>query len=245
MSATVAPGVHRLGSPLVNFYLVESPDGLTLVDAGLKGYFGQLEPLLSGLGRSLADIDAVVLTHGHGDHVGVAERVRTESPAPVLIHPGDEEMARTGKPQPREGSLRPYFRHAAMYRLVAEFARRGAMPTKVGEMSPFPPAGGRLDVPGGLSAVPTPGHSHGHCALLLEDQGVLFVGDALCTYHPLIGRRGPQLMPAPFASSVEQAVESLGAVADTGAQILLPGHGEPWREGAASAVEAARRIGPT
>jgi glyoxylase-like metal-dependent hydrolase (beta-lactamase superfamily II) len=244
MSATVAPGVHRLGSSLVNFYLVESPDGLTLVDAGLKGYFGQVEALLQGLGRSLGDIDAVVLTHAHGDHVGVAERVRTESPAPVLVHPGDEEMARTAKPQPREGSLLPYLRRPATYKLFAEFARRGGLPVKIGEVTPFAPAGGPLDVPGGLRAVPTPGHSNGHCALLIEEHGVLLVGDALCTYHPLTGRRGPQLMPNAFASSVAQEVESLGAIADTGAQVLLPGHGEPWREGAASAVEAARRIGP-
>ena len=245
MSATVAPGVHRLGSPLVNFYLLESPDGLTLVDAGLKGYYEQLPELLGSLGRSLADIDAVVLTHGHGDHVGVAERVRTESPAPVLIHPADAEMARTGKPQKREGSILPALRHPATYKLLAEFIRRGATPTKIGEVAEFAPAGGPLDVPGGLRAVPTPGHSHGHCALFVESAGVLFVGDAMCTYHVFTGRRGPQLMPSAFASSIEQAVNSLGALADTGAQVVLPGHGEPWREGAVAAVEAARRIGPT
>lgn len=243
MSATVAPGVHRLGSSLVNFYLVETADGVTLVDAGLRGYFDQLEPLLRSRGRALADVDAVVLTHAHSDHVGVAERVRTEAPAPVLVHPADEEMARTGKAHPREGSMLPYLVRPATLKLFAEFARRGASPTKIGEVRTFAGEGGVLDVPGRLRVVPTPGHSPGHCVLLLEEQGVLFAGDALCTYHPLTGRRGPQLLPSAFNHSDERAMASLDAVAGTGADTVLPGHGEPWTEGAATAADAARRAG--
>jgi glyoxylase-like metal-dependent hydrolase (beta-lactamase superfamily II) len=244
-TATVAPGVHRLGSAYVNFYLVESGDGLTLVDAGLPGYFSRLETTLRDLGRTLADIDAVVLTHGHVDHVGVAERVRTESPAPVWIHPADETMARTAKPQEREGGALGYLRHPALYRFLFEAVRHDPRPTKVAELSTFPAEGGVLDVPGRPRAVPTPGHSKGHCALLLEEPGVLLAGDALCTYNPLTGARGPQLLPTAFANSVARALESLDAVAATEAGTVLPGHGEPWTGGARAAAERARATGPT
>ena len=44
-------------------------------------------------------VQAVLLTHGHSDHVGIVETVRTDAPAPVYLHEADAEMARTAKPQ--------------------------------------------------------------------------------------------------------------------------------------------------
>ena len=83
MATEVAPGVHRLGNELVNYYLIEADGGLTLVDAGLPGFLGQLEAFLRERGRTVADIDALLLTHAHGDHVGIAEDVRK---AGVPVH---------------------------------------------------------------------------------------------------------------------------------------------------------------
>lgn len=93
----IAEGVHRLGSALVNWYLVEDGDRLTVVDAGLPRYRGQLDDALRRLGRSLSDVEAIVLTHAHPDHVGFAEALRTEIGVPVLVHEADAEMARTAK----------------------------------------------------------------------------------------------------------------------------------------------------
>jgi glyoxylase-like metal-dependent hydrolase (beta-lactamase superfamily II) len=53
-------------------------------------------------------------------------------------------------------------------------------------------------------------------------------------------KRGPQLMPSGFNTSDAQAEASLQAVADSGAEVVLVGHGEPWTGGAAAAVEGAR-----
>ena len=79
----VAPGVHRLGNALVNCYLIEDGNRMTLVDGGLPGFRRQLDEYLRSRGRSVADIDAVILTHAHSDHVGIVEGVRTDAPAPV------------------------------------------------------------------------------------------------------------------------------------------------------------------
>src|SRR3954452_11136810 len=82
----VAPGVHRLGNALVNCYLIEDGNDLTLVDGGLPGFRPQLNEYLRSRGRSVTDIDAVILTHAHADHLGMVEGVRLDAPAPVHVH---------------------------------------------------------------------------------------------------------------------------------------------------------------
>ncbi|PPG74627.1 hypothetical protein C5D25_17855, partial [Rathayibacter sp. AY1D7] len=68
----VAPGVHRLEHAWANLYLIEEAGRLTVVDAGLPRTWPHLIRALEVLGRSLGDIDALVLTHAHFDHLGVA-----------------------------------------------------------------------------------------------------------------------------------------------------------------------------
>src|ERR1700684_4080632 len=72
----VAPGVHRLGDKVVNFYLVDQPGGLVLIDAGLPGHLSQLRRHLAEAGHSLGDIRAVLLTHAHPDHTGLASTLQ-------------------------------------------------------------------------------------------------------------------------------------------------------------------------
>lgn len=240
----VAPGVHRLGNALVNCYLIEDGNRMTLVDGGLPGFRPQLVSYLRSRGSSLADIDAVILTHAHADHTGMAELVRTDAPAAVHVPEADEQMARTGKTHARDGRMLPYLRHRAVYRLFFTAGRLGAARTpNITELATF--TEGDLDVPGQPRIIPTPGHSPGHVAFHLPDRGVLIAGDALCTYNPLTGKRGPQLMPRAFAFDIGQALQSLGALERIDAGVVLFGHGEPWTDGPAAAVQQAREFGVT
>ncbi len=238
----VAPGVHRLGNELINYYVVEADGGLVVVDAGLPGFYDQLVDFLRSRGRTVANLDAVLLTHAHPDHVGIAERVR-QAGVPVYVHDADADQARTGKSHPREGSILPYLRHRALWRLLITAARAGGLKTtKVAEVSTF--GEGELDVPGRPRAIHTPGHSPGHVVLHFPQQGALLAGDALCTYNPLTGRPGPQLMPGAFAWSNDRAIESLSRLDDLEG-VLLPGHGDPWTAGPPAAAARAREAGPT
>jgi glyoxylase-like metal-dependent hydrolase (beta-lactamase superfamily II) len=243
--AEVAPGVHRFGTAVFNCYLIEDGKELTLVDAGVKAFHPLLREYLRSIGRSVHDIGAVILTHGHPDHVGMAEGVRTAAPAPVLVHERDAHMARTGEIHPLEGELRPYMRYPAMWKLLYLFVRNGAFRTpRIETVTTF--TDGELDVPGRPRIVATPGHSPGHVAFHLPDRGVLFTGDALCNYNPLRGTRGPQLMPRAFAFDTRQALGSLDAIEALDAStVLLFGHGEPWADGPSSAVAHAREVGVT
>lgn len=239
----VAAGVHRVTRGVVNWYLIEDGGRLALVDAGTPRDWRALVETVAALGRTLDDIEAVLLTHAHGDHTGFAERARTDARARVLVHESDAEGARTGKVGPRDGSIRDYLGRAEFYRTFISLVRRGAgriVPIKV--LTTFAD-GEVLDVPGRPRVIHAPGHTAGCCALLLEDRRLLFTGDTMVTHNPLTGRPGPQVMPSGFNADTPAALRSLDLLAGAPADTVLPGHGDPWRDGVAAAVDAARRAG--
>ena len=191
----VADGIHLLTQGVVNFYLVEDGGKLTLVDAGAPGDWGTFERAVGSLGRTLADLDAVLLTHAHSDHTGFAERARTQAEAAVWIHGADAEAARTGAAPKNEAGFGKYlFRLEAYRTLFGLMRRKGLKIVPIHEVSTFGD-GEILDVPGRPRVVHVPGHTEGSCAILLEPQRALITGDALATRNPLTGRTGPQIGP--------------------------------------------------
>jgi glyoxylase-like metal-dependent hydrolase (beta-lactamase superfamily II) len=238
----IAPRVHGLGNPLVNWYLVEDGGRLTAVDAGLPGFKGSLATDVAALGFGLGDIEAVILTHSDPDHTGLAEAMR-EAGARVLIHAADEPKLR--KPGPKSGDAKPLnilrelWRPSLWRAMGSMLLAGGARPTRVSNAETFG-AGDVLDVPGRPRVIPTPGHTPGHCAFHFEQHSALFVGDAMCALSPVTGQTGPQLMPRAMNESNALARQSLDAIEPIAAEVLLFGHGEPWRDGVAVAVERAR-----
>jgi glyoxylase-like metal-dependent hydrolase (beta-lactamase superfamily II) len=75
----IASGLHRVGSEIINSYLIVDQDGVTIIDAGLPGYWKLLEGELSAIGKTLADVRALILTHGDTDHIGFASRLYREA----------------------------------------------------------------------------------------------------------------------------------------------------------------------
>jgi glyoxylase-like metal-dependent hydrolase (beta-lactamase superfamily II) len=241
----VADGVHRLGSSLINWYLVEDGGRFTVVDAGLPGYRPQLDEALGELGARLEDVEAVILTHGHSDHVGFSGKLHDEAGTPVHVHEADAEMTRSGKIPGGERGIRPYLLQPHLYKLLVHGVRNGAARApKVAEVSTFT-GGDVLDVPGRPSVVHAPGHSRGCCAFHFEERGLLLAGDVLCTRNPMTGREGPQIMPGSFTVDIQQALDSLAAIEAVDAGTVAVGHGDPFTRGTREAVAAAREAGPS
>ena len=232
----LAPSLHRLGSSLVNSYLVEDAGRVTIVDAGLPGYWRDLLDELAVMGRTIDDVEAVVLTHGDTDHIGFAERIRRERGVPVFVHELDADRARgeVGKPASGWGpiKLRP------LLGFLVYTARKGGLRIPpVTELVTFK-GGETLDVPGRPRVIPLPGHTPGSTALHVPAVDAVFMGDAMTTRSVLTGETGPRL--APFTLDRPQAAASLAALDGLDATWVLPGHGDPWSGGVGEALREIR-----
>ncbi len=235
----VAPGVHRGEDAHTNFYVVQDGDRLTVVDACTPASWATLRALLDAIGRRLDDVAALVLTHAHYDHVGFAERARKELGVPVWVHEDDVPLARHPMLYGRERSLVNYLPNPRFWPIVAGFLRTRAFFAE-GVKEPRRFENGSLDVPGRPQVVPTPGHTLGHCCLHFADRNTLIAGDAIVMLDPYTVRPGPRLVARAATADVERNMRSLDAIAETGAQTVLTGHGDPWTGGAEAAAEKAR-----
>ena len=245
----VAPGVHRLGDHDVNFYLIEGPDGLILIDAGVPAHLEQLRELLTDLGRSVADIRAVLLTHGHLDHTGLAHTLQ-EAGATVwihqrdaaILHDGPRSATRHAKP---ERSMLPYLlRRPSAVALPLRLARSGAFTAAAVQGARAFDADQVLeDVPGTPQAVALPGHTPGSAAYLFPDRGLLFTGDALVTADAFASHTGPSVVSRCFTHDSRAALAALDRLDELQADLLLPGHGAPFADGIRTATRQARRLG--
>jgi glyoxylase-like metal-dependent hydrolase (beta-lactamase superfamily II) len=236
VSMQISDGIHRLGSGLVNSYLVADGGGVTIIDAGLPGYWSDLPAELAAMGRSLADVRAIVLTHGHSDHIGFAEKARKKRGVPVSVHELDALLARGKVPNPATGTgpVRPL----PLLRFLALTMRKGGWHIdRLSEVSTFGD-GATLDVPGSPRVVLVPGHTPGSAALHIAERDALFVGDAFATIVVTTGVVGPQI--APFTADAAEALASLDLLAGIEARWILPGHGQPWTAGTAAAIAAVR-----
>ncbi|MEQ1553052.1 MAG: MBL fold metallo-hydrolase [Ferruginibacter sp.] len=224
----IANGVHHFDCGPFNWYLIEEEGRLTLVDAGFPGHYSVYKKGLELLGKSNKDIEAIILTHAHADHIGFAEKVRKETNAQVYVHSGDANMACKPLQLPWFGLLSNAWRaYTAKMLGVAIVNGVFTLPhlTKVQTVTD----GQILDVPGKPKILHTPGHTDGEIALLLEDRKILISGDTIVTRNLLTGALGqPQLTNPILNHNYKQAKRSLDLLRELGEVTMLSGHGTPW-----------------
>jgi glyoxylase-like metal-dependent hydrolase (beta-lactamase superfamily II) len=148
----IVPGVFRVGTTFLGCYAVEDAGAYTFIDVGLPGYWPQMTRFLAARNAPLSSVKAVVLTHYHLDHMGNAERLRTQAGAAVLVHHDDRAAAmRKGRPP-----LYPLWKPPVLH-LVGHFLRNGVARTEpVAEASGFADEE-VLDVPGRPASSTRPG----------------------------------------------------------------------------------------
>ncbi|UCG41351.1 MAG: MBL fold metallo-hydrolase [Acidimicrobiia bacterium] len=236
-----APDIFLAVGAHTNWCLIREGTSITLIDAAWPRDYRLVVDSLAEIGASPGDVEAILLTHAHPDHVGVAERLRAEHRSTVFAHE-DEVAHATGRSRERVSVLdlmARLWRPSVLAFVASSIWRGGLRPTPVEEVEGFSEQ--RLDVPGSPTPVPTPGHTSGHCAFYLPERGVLVTGDALVNANVLTNSPGPRLMPGIFNHDAEQANASLDHLLPLAADVLLPGHGNVIEMPIASAIEIARK----
>jgi len=209
----VIPQVYQLTVGGTNTILIAEKE-LTLVDTGFPGGSAQVIDLIHKLGRSVAEIGLIVLTHNHFDHAGGLPDLKKLSQAKVAAHRAD--VSSNEGPLPYPGIVQK------LLRIPPFSALRGAFSVKPGEIDVKLEGGEVLEPLGGLKVIHTPGHTPGSISLFAPASKLLIGGDALNK------RRNNLRLPPKMASTdLTQAVESVEKIAQLDFDTLCFGHGRP------------------
>lgn len=234
----ITDSVHVATTELVNWTLVADDAGVMLIDAGFPGSRDDVLTSLRQLGFGPQDVTAILLTHAHVDHFGSAIWFAKAHGTPVYCHA--DEVGHSKREYLQQASPVDLLAHAWQPRWIKwslEIARKGALVRAGIPTTQALTEDVAETLPGRPLAVPTPGHTGGHCSYLVD--GVLVSGDALVTGHPLARRSGPQLLPGVFNHDEQGCVRSLAALAMLETDTLIPGHGAVWKGPIRQAAELA------
>ena len=215
MAAEIYP--LRLG---VNQAYILRDKGIVMIDGGAPGKIGAFLKGIDRIPVSPAEINLLILTHGHWDHIGSARDIKEITGAKTAMHQREKaclEESAVVMP-PGAGLWGRVF--GSILRL---FINNVNIPSARVDIT----LGGEdftlheFGISGRI--IPTPGHSPGSVSVLL-DTGEAFVGDLAMNAFPLRCRPGLPI----FADDLEQVKKSWRTLLDQGAAMVYPAHGKPF-----------------
>jgi glyoxylase-like metal-dependent hydrolase (beta-lactamase superfamily II) len=186
---------------------------LTLVDAGYKGSASRILKAVRTLGYSPHDIENIILTHHHPDHISGLAALKRLVPAKVMVHRDDAPYINGLLSQPGPA-------HPGWLKFACNPIRR-LWATPPIEVDLNLQDGDELAILGGIRVVHTPGHTPGSIILHIPDQKVIITGDLLIHGEKL------GLPSREFTVNILQEFNSIRKVAKLDFDIACFGHGPP------------------
>jgi glyoxylase-like metal-dependent hydrolase (beta-lactamase superfamily II) len=224
----VAQGVAGLRIVMVNVYAVSATDGSwVLIDTGLYFSAGKIRRWAERRFGEGSRPSAILLTHGHFDHIGALKDLAAQWDVPVYAHPLEMPYltGRSKYPPPD-----PTVDRGAMS-LLSPLYPRG--PINISNSIRELPADGSVPGPPGWRWIHTPGHTAGHVSFFRDEDRVLIAGDAFVTTQQesfmavLSQRREFHGPPAYYTSDWDAAEQSVDRLAGLQPSVVACGHGLP------------------
>lgn len=224
----VAPGVASMRCAMVNVAVIGDRSGWILLDAALAGYAGAIRQAAAERFGADSRPEAIVLSHGHFDHVGSLETLLETWDVPVYVHRLEMPYLTGRSPYPPPDPLVGGGSMALLSRLYP----RG--PIDLGARVRELPADGSVPSAREWRWIHTPGHTPGHVSLFRDRDRTLLSADALITTKQesmmaVLAQRcelhGP---PAYFTPDWDSARDSVRALAKLDPALVVAGHGQPW-----------------
>lgn len=225
---TIAHNVVGLRIVFVNvFGLMNDNGSWVLIDCGLPHTESRI---MEWAGKHFyGPPEAIVLTHGHFDHVGAAEALLKHWNVPVYAHPSEREYLTGQKEYPKPNVSAG----GGLMTLLSPLLPRG--PYDLGERLRLFSAGSIPELTS-WRILHTPGHTPGHVSLYRSLDQVLLPGDAFCTtkaesfFEAAIAQE-PELHgpPAYFTSDWSAAGKSVRMLSTLDVRVITPCHGRPMR----------------
>jgi glyoxylase-like metal-dependent hydrolase (beta-lactamase superfamily II) len=219
----IVPNVYSISLTAVNAFLIDTDDGLTLIDTGIPGSGDKILQAVHELGKQPTDIKNILVTHCHADHTGNLAMLKKETGAPAYMHPLDAAMVRQGESM-RPAKPPPQLIHQIVVPLLMRTQQNVSL--EPAEIEHEIEDGAELDIAGGIKAIHVPGHCAGQLVFLWPQHGgVLFAADVAGNMF----RLGWSMI----YEDLEEGKRSLAKVASLDFEVACFGHGKAIVGGAA------------
>lgn len=226
----VLPDLYCYTDQIVNLVLVGNPDPgdhWVLVDTGMPGTAHRIVDIAEKRFGENSPPQAIILTHGHFDHVGTVVDLVEKWGVPVYAHEAELPFL-TGKlryPEP-DGSVEG----GLVAKLSPMFPNE---PVNLGSHVTALPGDGSIPHMSGWRWIHTPGHTPGHISLFRDQDRSLIAGDALITvkqdslYQVITQEKELNGPPRYLTTDWNAAKESVKKLAALKPAAMVTGHGHP------------------
>ncbi len=224
----ILPGFWQIDEigDMVNCYLLEWADGVTLIDTGVPGNTDRIVAAVTGRGYATHNVQRIIITHMDVDHAGSLLPLKKATRASVASHAVEKAyLENPGKRKPTSPLLRPVFWGVSQ---LPQF--------KVQPLSPDELWVDGQSTPEGFTVIHTPGHTPGHISLLHKEKRLLITGDALFNRQNKLSL--PPAMFTPDMHNAQRSVWKLAKKYGDDYDVVVFGHGPPIMQNGGKRVQA-------